>query len=464
MTINPFAIYAIDLASKRLGTIDAPPTYASATLQGTAALSAVGEGIAPYSCPVDAFICDSFSDTGTMATHVGEIGATYSQPSGVSQQAPLTAAIVEDGLMYVPDRADLSNATSFIASGQPPVGADFYLEADVVVRSGFTGTPQFEFISEFDASGGNNSPFSLMYAQVLEGGTEWYVTAYNSPSSVSPTYAGSAQIPFAPDTTYTFRVEYRDLATDVRVYCDDVLLFSSAAMPEINVRDCGIAFYNTADLGARTADVLRFVGVALSGGSSLPPLPPDTLVEDTFSGTGTLSGHTTDSGHTWTALQGNLTVWALDGAGLVAPTGVGTPILRAQTSATLPTGEPLSFLATFNYTSGGGGNVGFFGIDSFDLFNGFDVQLDSGGFWVYVQRDGDIVLDEPIAFTLNSGEHTVRLDLNAARTQLTLYLDDIESGSYDLGTAIAAPTVSGVFMKGMAGFLTVDSFSIRGGT
>jgi hypothetical protein len=82
---------------------------------------------APPPPPPDGFVFDSFTGTGTLNSHVGELGATWSLPSGVSSPGLDTAILTGNGTVYM----NSSPGQIFNASGNAPVDSTpFYIEMD----------------------------------------------------------------------------------------------------------------------------------------------------------------------------------------------------------------------------------------------------------------------------------------------------------------------------------------------
>lgn len=86
--------------------------------------------------PLLGFVFDSFTGTGSLATHVGEAGATWSVPVG--QTATLAGALLNgSGGVYL---SNLYSDGVYLASGNAPVDEAFFVEIDInVTPDGYNG-------------------------------------------------------------------------------------------------------------------------------------------------------------------------------------------------------------------------------------------------------------------------------------------------------------------------------------
>lgn len=82
------------------------------------------------------FVFDSFTGTGSLATHVGEVGAEWSIPTG--QSATLAGALLNgSGGVYL---SNLYSSGLYKASGNAPADEAFFIEADVQITvDGYNG-------------------------------------------------------------------------------------------------------------------------------------------------------------------------------------------------------------------------------------------------------------------------------------------------------------------------------------
>jgi hypothetical protein len=201
----------------------------------------VGEPVVP---PTGPFVLDTFSSAGTLASRSGEIGATWRMPgvddTFLQDNVPLASALVASGHLQIAAGYDRSG-TTYLASGEPvPLGIDVFCEIDYLVPAVVAPSrPILELLLSALPCTGNAHNYTSI-AAFSSGPME--IDNYNG----SGAYNGFASVNQAFDVIHTLRVEVRAGATDIRVFNNASLLFSSNTMPELNWRALAIGLADRA--------------------------------------------------------------------------------------------------------------------------------------------------------------------------------------------------------------------------
>lgn len=150
------------------------------------------------------------------------------------------------------------------------------------------------------------------------------------------------------------------------------------------------------------------------------------VFEDTFTGSGTLAAHTTDSGHTWEEwFEGDPAGPAfaeLSGGGLYVPLRMPSELFNANAAINGLSGLGDSVQIEVEVDTTKGGYVTLF---TQDLINGGSQSFD-----VEVEQDGDITVEAGFSGWLVSprpspGLHTVRIDIDNGTGSSKVYVDDV---------------------------------------
>lgn len=174
------------------------------------------------------FVFDSFTGTGSLATHVGEVGAEWSIPTG--QAATLAGALLNgSGGVYL---SNLYSEGRYMASGNAPSDEAFFIEIDFdVTVDGFNGQWVSCGVCNEDADRiAQVELFVFSFTPIVSAayfdGTSWHEEIYTPVPEFVPYSQNTIRMEMSAD-----RTEVRALVNGVLVATLDLSATPAAAMP-----------------------------------------------------------------------------------------------------------------------------------------------------------------------------------------------------------------------------------------